>query len=316
MNKKLLFLGMRSSVLLGMALALGMALIGCGNTATYTISFDSQGGSAVEAVTVSAGDTIRSMKTPTRDGFAFGGWYTNKECTTAFTAMTPVNGDMTVYAKWTTAVTVIFDSNGGSPVEPKVVAEGASIGTLSEPTKESFGFAGWYTDNTTFANEFTSATKVSGNITVYAKWIATKIVTTNVGTLVLIKAGTFMMGSPEGEQFHDDNEIQHEVTLTKGFYMGEYEITQAQYESVMLYNPSTYNGPSYPPADGEDQGKRPVEQVRWYDAIVFCNTLSMKENLTPAYSIGGSTDPADWGTVPASNDSDWDAVICDWTADG
>jgi formylglycine-generating enzyme required for sulfatase activity len=48
--------------------------------------------------------------------------------------------------------------------------------------------------------------------------------------------------------------------------------------------------------------------VRWYDAIVFCNKLSMKEGLSPAYRINGSTDPAAWGNVPTSSDATWNAV--------
>jgi formylglycine-generating enzyme required for sulfatase activity len=55
-----------------------------------------------------------------------------------------------------------------------------------------------------------------------------------------------------------------------------------------------------------------VERVNWYDALVFSNKLSMSENLSPAYSIKGSTDPADWGTNPADiwgGDPAWDAVV-------
>jgi formylglycine-generating enzyme required for sulfatase activity len=51
-----------------------------------------------------------------------------------------------------------------------------------------------------------------------------------------------------------------------------------------------------------------VYYVNWYDALVFCNKLSMAEGLTPAYRISGSTDPAAWGTVPTSSNSTWDAV--------
>jgi uncharacterized repeat protein (TIGR02543 family) len=51
-----------------------------------------------------------------------------------------------------------------------------------------------------------------------------------------------------------------------------------------------------------------VEWVSWYDAIVFCNKLSMAEGLSPAYRISGSTDPADWGTVPTSSNATWNAA--------
>jgi formylglycine-generating enzyme required for sulfatase activity len=70
-------------------------------------------------------------------------------------------------------------------------------------------------------------------------------------------------------------------------------------------NPSSF---SSNPASGEVQENRPVEYVSWYDALVFCNKLSMAEGLTPAYRINNSTDPAEWGTVPTSNNATWNAV--------
>ena len=59
---------------------------------------------------------------------------------------------------------------------------------------------------------------------------------------------------------------RHQVTLTKGFYLGKYEVTQAQWEQVMGSNPSEFKG-----AD------RPVEQVSWNDAVEFCKKLTVME---------------------------------------
>jgi len=117
--------------------------------------------------------------------------------------------------------------------------------------------------------------------------------------MVQIPGGSFQMGQ-EGVATP-----VHNVTLTSGFYMGKYEVTQEQWEAVMGNNPSYF---SSNPASGEVQSKRPVEKVSWYDAIVFCNRLSMREGLSPAYRINGSTDPSEWGSVPTSNNSTWDAV--------
>ncbi|MDR2966035.1 MAG: SUMF1/EgtB/PvdO family nonheme iron enzyme [Treponema sp.] len=124
--------------------------------------------------------------------------------------------------------------------------------------------------------------------------------------MVWIPAGTFMIGSPDGtggttaEPNRNSNETQHEVTLTKGYYMRVYPVTQAQYKAVM---------------SGEDPGNfkgdnRPVETVNWYHAIVFCNRLSMTEGLSPAYYIPhfDSTDPDDWETIPLSSNANWNAV--------
>ena len=70
---------------------------------------------------------------------------------------------------------------------------------------------------------------------------------------------------------HDNKE--HTVTLSY-FQMGRTEIPQALYELVMGENPSRFNGPSYPPAVGEKQELRPVENVNWFKVILFCNELT------------------------------------------
>ena len=131
--------------------------------------------------------------------------------------------------------------------------------------------------------------------------------------MVWIKPGTFMMGSPADEKGRDTDETQHSVILTKGFYMGKYEITQEQYAAVMEANPSAFNDE---PAAGEVQGRRPVDMVSWYDVLVFCNKLSISEGLEPVYSISGETDPTEWGNIPTSDNAAWNAATMISTANG
>jgi formylglycine-generating enzyme required for sulfatase activity len=90
------------------------------------------------------------------------------------------------------------------------------------------------------------------------------------------------------------------------FYMSEQLVTQELYEAVMVANPSNFDKPVA--GEAGTPGKLPVEQVSWYDALVFCNKLSIAEGLSPAYRINNSTKPADWGTVPVSQNATWDAV--------
>ena len=115
------------------------------------------------------------------------------------------------------------------------------------------------------------------------------------------------MGSNEG---WDTSKPVHEVTITKPFYMGKYEVTQAEYEKYCSYGGSK---PSSTYGDGDNY---PAYYVSWYDALVYCNKRSMAEGLTPCYSISGNTDPSKWGTVPTSTDSTWNAAECDWNANG
>jgi len=88
--------------------------------------------------------------------------------------------------------------------------------------------------------------------------------------LVLIPAGKFVMGSPKGERGRHANEgPQHEVTMSKPFYMGVYEVTQEQYAQVLGMNPRWFKG-----------AKNPVETVSWFDAAEFCEKLSQKTGKT------------------------------------
>lgn len=81
--------------------------------------------------------------------------------------------------------------------------------------------------------------------------------------MVAIKSGSFIMGSPAGEKGRTSSESpQHSVTLA-GFFMGKYEVTQAQYQAIMGNNPASFKGET-----------RPVEQVSWNDAVEFCQKLS------------------------------------------
>ena len=103
------------------------------------------------------------------------------------------------------------------------------------------------------------------------------------------------------------------------FYMSDHEVTRGEYKAVMGIDPSTAkahdkNGNEL---TGDDNVKNnPVNNINWYDALVYCNTLSIKENLTPCYAIGGKTDPKDWGSVPTKDNSTWNDATCDFTADG
>lgn len=129
---------------------------------------------------------------------------------------------------------------------------------------------------------------------------------------VLLSAGNFQMGSNQG---YNDNKPVHTVTLTKAFYICDHEVTQAEYESVMGEgsNPSNFKTGA---AEGEVQENRPVEFVSWYMAIVYCNKRSIKEGLTPCYTISGKTDPADWGAFPTLSDETWNKAECNWNANG
>jgi len=112
--------------------------------------------------------------------------------------------------------------------------------------------------------------------------------------MALIPAGDFSMGSPNNEMSRSSNEgPQHTVTLSS-FYIGKYEVTQQEYTELTGNNPSYFS--SYPPVSGEIPEMQPVENISWYDAIEFCNALSVLEGFTPAYIIDKiDPEPNIWG---------------------
>ncbi len=118
--------------------------------------------------------------------------------------------------------------------------------------------------------------------------------------MVLVPAGKFMMGSPASEKGRNENETQHEVTLTKPFYMGKYEVTQEQWFEIMGGNPSKEKGRMLP-----------VTNVSWNDCQDFIKKLNAKTNggyrlpteaeweyacragTTTKYSVGDKITPKD-----------------------
>ena len=270
-----------------------------------TLTFDAGEGSFKEEKTLTltgkVGDNLALPETPVREGYNLAGWdpalpekYPEKN--TKYTALWVKEGDYTI-----TYVNVDGATNE-NPASYNVESETI---TLKDPAKPGYTFAGWYMAKDFTGNAVTEIVQgTTGNITLYAKWEQIPF------TTVMVEGGSCTLNGTE-------------VTLSS-FWISPYEVTQEEFESVMTGNkngiepnPSSFTSN---PADGEVQERRPVERVSWYDAIVYCNLLSMKEGLTPCYTIKSFTDPADWGTSPTSTDAkdydDWKSVTCNFDADG
>ena len=103
------------------------------------------------------------------------------------------------------------------------------------------------------------------------------------------------------------------------FYMSDHEVTRGEYKAVMGSDPSkakAYDKDGNELTGDDSVKNNPVNNISWYDALVYCNTRSINEGLTPCYEIDGKTAPKDWGSVPTSRNDTWDAATCDFTADG
>ncbi len=79
--------------------------VGGGGTSSYTITFDSMGGSKIDSIRVSRNGTVKEPASPTREGYTFGGWHTDKECTQAYDFSAKVTQSFSLYAKWTERTT-------------------------------------------------------------------------------------------------------------------------------------------------------------------------------------------------------------------
>lgn len=110
--------------------------------------------------------------------------------------------------------------------------------------------------------------------------------------MVFVKGGTFQMGTDEvlevgffdepGDMF-EGAKPTHPVKVSS-FYISKYEVTQSEWKDIMGKNPSTNQGDNLP-----------VESVSWNEAVYFCNQKSLREGLTPAYTINGDDVSCDWG---------------------
>jgi len=244
------------------------------------------------------------------------------------TAIIGNNTGMTVilsreFSATANSITTVAITSVAAPVTgalPSTVS--ASIGNFSRgnvtwsPTHSPFRAGQTYTASITLTanNGYTLTGLTTATINGSAATISNNTGSTvtltcqfHIIEMVSIHGGTFTMGSSDSLDYLASP--PHHVTISKGFYMGKYEVTQEQYQAVTGLNPSYFHGGNgREPTSGEIQGRRPVESLSWYDAIVFCNRLSIKEGLTPAYRISNSINPNDWGTVPTSSNATWDAA--------
>lgn len=139
----------------------------------YTVSFESNGGLAINSVEVEKDSLITKPADPTKSGFTFGGWYKESGLTTPWQfASDKVTANTTLYAKWNALPVkyqVVFDSDFGTPIAPIFVNAGTAVAEPTEPVKDGYIFDGWYTD-LSFNTEWVFTDVVNNNLTLYAKW--------------------------------------------------------------------------------------------------------------------------------------------------
>ena len=96
---------------------------------------------------------------------------------------------------------------------------------------------------------------------------------------VLVRSGSFQMGSPADESGHEQDQVLHEVTLTRDFFVQQHEVTQGEWFNLMRSRPSRY---------AECGDECPVESVNWYEAIAYANAFSREHGLSECYQVSGA----------------------------
>ncbi len=154
-------------------------LVACAKT-EYTVTFNSNGGSAIDPAVVVEGSTVPSPTDPTKDDYLFAGWYANEALTgSAYQFSTPVTEDITLYAKWELDVAnaqyVRFIDHRQNTTNLVVADAAGKVAKPADPTRTGYRFGGWYSSkrgltwNDTEAFDFTQVLP-EGGVSVYAYW--------------------------------------------------------------------------------------------------------------------------------------------------
>lgn len=223
---------------------------------------------------------------PIKEGFLFSGWNTSNDGTghdySIGDTLKIEKSDINLYSKWlednSTVIPVssitlnsydeILSINEENTLVATILPSDASDKTILwsslDPaivTVDDSGTIKGVSAGSTKIN----ATSADGNI------IASCKVTVPLIEMIFVQNGTFEMGFNHGQT---QEKPAHDVTLTNNYYIGKYEVTQKQWETIMGNNPSSVTGDNLP-----------VESVSWNDAVLFCNKLSEFEGKSKVYTI-------------------------------
>jgi uncharacterized repeat protein (TIGR02543 family) len=138
----------------------------------YTITFNSNGGTAVPVQIVDIGNKIIYPLIPKRENYLFGMWCIDSTLNTEFNFDTPINGNIVLYAKWTRiSNTITFNSNGGTAVPVQIVDIGSHAVRPPDPVKDGHVFQRWCSDEGLAQEFFFNNVSVNYPMTLYAKWL-------------------------------------------------------------------------------------------------------------------------------------------------
>ena len=269
---------------------------------TYTVAvIDNAGREEAEQITIDQFDfTPPSKVTDISDN------YQNSQITLSWTEPADADYDH---------VAITYTYNDGSTDSQPSQAVSVAKGTLTKTFEDILGTAKYYTFSLVSVDSL-------GNTSTVKSWkvgVADTVSNCPEGFVAVegstVTGGTKFALPEQWVDYYKGVFREGRTVKISDFYMCDHEVTQAEFQSVMGRNPSSF---SDSPASGEIQENRPVENVNWYMAIAYCNKKSAVEGLTPCYTISGITDWANLSfySIPTDDNTTWNEVTCDFTVNG
>lgn len=242
--------------------------------AVYQLTFNYNDNDAPANTVRYTNGTVTLPENPTRDGYTFTGWE-------GYTENMTVTADTTFTAQWNQITyTVTFESNGGSDVESKTVAQGGKVTKPTDPTRDGYTFAGWYSDaSLDDAWDFDTDTVIGPTI-LYAKWLSANAGVSSVtvnGVTATLNDTTFTVTLPAGSSLPTADEIQ--IIPATG--------------ADITAGPTTNDG-----------GANWTFTVTAEDGTTTATyTIQVTIALQPTYTVTVSANPAEGGTVSGGGEA-------------
>lgn len=267
---------------------------------TYSVTFDSRGGSKVGSQSVRKGSRVARPKNPTRTGYSFRTWTVDAAGKRPYNFNSTVTKNLRLYAQWTAhKYTVSFNANGGTTkTRSKTVSYGSKYGTLQSPTRKGYRFQGWWTAKK--GGTQVSANTVyrhAGNQTLYARW-------TNSVTMYR------MYNRNSGEHFYTGNAAERDMLVRVGWkFEGTGWVAPVSGKPVYrLYNPNAGDHHYTMNAAERDM----LVRIGWsYEGIGWYSGGSVK--VLREYNPNAKTGTHNYTTNPAEDSL---LVRSGWTAEG
>lgn len=141
---------------------------------SYTISFDTDGGSDISDIGADFATPLTAPADPTKSGYQFAGWYRDPGLTLEYQFPETMPAEnLFLYAKWNAITqeqhTVTFESNGGTAIAPQTVVSGSKMSAPSNPSRKNYSFKGWYRDSNLSIPWNFATDLVDQSLTLYAK---------------------------------------------------------------------------------------------------------------------------------------------------